>query len=149
MIKYTTDTNAVADKLVEHFCQLSPKSQELRFFGVKTRDSLRAWVDHVGSSTNYQNHWLLNTDNTVVGHISIDKNMIAEITVSVLDAAQGQGLGKKIIADLINKCSELSVKEVIVCCKPQNHAVVKLLKAQGFELMYCQGDMVGTLALVA
>jgi L-amino acid N-acyltransferase YncA len=147
MFKYTTDTNGIADTLVDHFVKLSPASQELRFFGVKTPTAIQDWVLHVAGSKNYQNHWLLNDDNTAVGHISIDQTMIAEIAVSVLDDAQGQGLGKRMIAELISKCRELSVKEVIVCCLPKNHAIIKLLKAEGFELMYCQGDMVGTLTM--
>lgn len=138
------DSHQIKDQLLNHFYRLSDESSELRFFGRKSKEGLKRWVEDTIDHATYQHHWLIEVNDQgeciAVGQLTIDQQQHAEIAISVHDDYQGQGRGKKLIKKLIDVAKDCQCKQINVCCLPRNQQVRHVLTQMGFDMTYVPGE---------
>ncbi|MBW3138736.1 GNAT family N-acetyltransferase [Ferrimonas balearica] len=72
---------------------------------------------------------------------------VAELSCLVIDEMQHRGIGRVLVRQLLETGREWGVNRVIALVHAENHAMLKLLKTQGYptELVYDEGEFTVTL----
>ncbi len=126
------------DRVEDYLIGLSPETRQLRFWGasIDVRDVARRAVD-----VDYKDHMTLlaltgGDRGKVVGgtqYVRMDGGR-AEVSVSVADEWQGQGLGSILIGHLAQAASENDITILWGDVLPENHRMINMLRRIGFPL---------------
>jgi GNAT superfamily N-acetyltransferase len=144
-----TDRALIADA----FERLSPRSRFLRFFSPQPRlsrrmlDALMA-VDHDGHVALIALHEA--TGVGVVRYVRDRENPArADLAITVVDAFQGRGLGRALMAEMIEVAAQRGIRELTLDIHPDNHVMTALVRSLGVSLAYRDGAMTGVLEVRA
>ena len=81
--------------------------------------------------------WIVEKDNEIVGSIAmvdIDRDTAQLRWFILLDAVQGQGIGRKLIQEAIQFCRDAGYKNILLWTASQLDAAKYLYESVGFEL---------------
>ncbi len=144
-----TDRALIADA----FERLSPRSRFLRFFAPQPRlsrrtlDALMA-VDHDKHVALIALH-----EATCVGVVRYVRDREdparAELAITVVDAYQGRGLGRTLMAEVVDEAARRGIRELTLDIHPDNHVMTALVQSLGVELAYRDRAMSGALQVRA
>jgi RimJ/RimL family protein N-acetyltransferase len=143
------------DDLVEMFEQMSPESRHRRFLQAmpEVRRSIvrrlcdvdqvhhRAWLARAGGPTGP-------VIGEVAGATSRHRRDRAEIAVSVRDDWAGHGVGRRLVAWMLDDLEQAGVTSVMCDVLPDNRRSVDLFSSFGFRFRYQDGLLVGERSLV-
>lgn len=140
------------DQIINHFSSMSKEDIYLRFMRRMNEYLLNDWFDNIVNNdhTHHLFVLLLNDDNIVkgIGQLSIGVgNLSGELALSIDDEVKGNGYASQIMSILISEAKRVNLKEVIIMCNRNNHAMYKIAKNNNFFITYEYDDFVGTLAL--
>ncbi len=138
-------------KIVDHFIKLSHTSNRHRFFNYRSEEILREWVHALAhQKTEIEHFWILifkNNKIISVGQLSLDKDHLAEIAISVSDKYQDNGIGKVVLDQLIKLAKNHLVKTLVLSCYSENHRMISLASNFGFKLTPDHSEINGVLDL--
>lgn len=122
--------------LVNHFMDLDKEAHYMRFFNMRSEEMIRDWIEQTIHSRDSTDHiWIIEEDGAriiAVGQIIIDMNNIAELAISVSRDKQDNGIGSKIIEEMIRVSEKNGVKRIEIEFIPTNHRIVNIALKQGF-----------------
>lgn len=137
------------ERLREHFLQLDAQDRHLRF-GASINDN--AVVSYVDCLDFEQDEVYAITDESqqILGavHIAILEEE-AELGLSVLVAARGQGIGNALFERAVMRLRNRCVREVLVRCLYQNAAMMHLAQKYGMQIQQDGSDREARLILPA
>lgn len=139
-------------KVVEHFVKLSRHSNRQRFFNYRSEQMIQEWVFSLSRYNDLNHFWVFffetNSNEIIaVGQLSIDESYLAEIAISISDEYQDNGLGKKMLEELILLSKAYSVKTLVMSCAYDNQRIVSLVRNCGFKLTLDNSEYYGELKL--
>ena len=137
------------ERLRAHFLQLDAQDRHLRF-GASINDS--AVVSYVDGIDFVRDEVYAITDDSqqILGavHIAILEQE-AELGLSVLVAARGQGVGNALFERAVMRLRNRCVREVLVRCLYQNAAMMHLAQKYGMQIQQDGSDREARLVLPA
>ena len=131
------------------FERLSDRSRFLRFFSPQPRltkrtlDALMA-VDHDDHVALVALH-----EGSAVGVVRYvrdrDDRGLAHLAITVVDAYQGRGLGRALIAELLDVAAQRGIRGLVLDIHPDNHVMTALARSLGVRLGFSDGAVSGVL----
>jgi GNAT superfamily N-acetyltransferase len=134
----------------DHFIRLDRHSNVDRFFYFRTKDVISEWVDSFHSTELFDHFWILFEDKGKVigvGQLTLTNDGEAEIAISVDDNKQNNGLGKKIMKELIFLASERGIKVLDVSYLASNKRMASIISGYNFKLTFSGEEVYGKLIL--
>lgn len=134
----------------DHFIRLDRNSNVDRFFYFRTKDVISEWVYSFHSSQLFDHFWILFLEKGKVigvGQLTLTNDGDAEIAISVDDNKQNNGLGKKIMKELIFLASERGIKELDVSYLASNKRMTSIISGYNFKITLSGEEVYGKLVL--
>ena len=136
-------------QVLAHFRNLSPADLGLRFSATVTAASLERYV----AALDFARDVIVgarDASGALAGIVQLmplasDQGQAAEIALSVLPAARGSGLGKRLIAHAIDNARARGVTRLVAQICPENAPMLAIFRAAGMSLKREDGEIVGTL----
>jgi GNAT superfamily N-acetyltransferase len=137
--------------IADAFERLSPRSRYLRFFTpmprlpTRTLDALMDvdQVDHIALIALHEGR--------AVGVVRAvrdrDDRALAHLALTVVDAYQGRGLGRALIAAIRDAAAARGVRALALDVHPENDVMLRLTRSLGVSLGFRDGALSGRLAL--
>lgn len=137
------------DCLREHFLQLDGEDRHLRFGSSLNDSAVISYVDSIDFERDEIYAVIDDTQNILgVVHIAILAEE-AELGLSVLVAARGQGVGNALFERAVMRLRNRCVHEVLVRCLHQNAAMMHLAHKYGMQIRQDGTDREARLVLPA
>lgn len=117
----------------EVFAGMSPRSRYLRFHAPVPRlsDSMLRALTQVNDRTHVAVVVEIRAPDSwhpiAIGRLARIAPEVAEVSLAVVDAWQGRGVGRELIMDLRERASLLGVREIVASVLPGNEPVMQLL----------------------
>lgn len=135
----------------EIFEAMSPESRYHRF--LQATPVLSTGMRRLLADVDGEKHraWSAHLDDRPVGivRVIVDQNNELELSVSVTDAAQGRGIGRKLVEAALASASETGHHEVVVLIHPENRASVNLFRSLGGAFRFEFGLLAGRVPTAA
>ena len=137
--------------IVDAFERLSPRSRYLRFFTPVPRLPKRTLealmdvdqVDHVALIALHEGRCA----GVVRAVRDRDDRSLAHLALTVVDAYQGRGLGRILIAAIRDAAAARGVSALVLDVHPENDVMQRLVRSLGVSLAFRDGALHGRLAL--
>jgi ribosomal protein S18 acetylase RimI-like enzyme len=138
--------------IVDAFERLSPRSRYLRFFTPvprlpkRTLDALMDvdQVDHIALIALHEGR----AAGVVRAVRDRDDRSLAHLALTVVDAYQGRGLGRALIAAIRDSAAARGVRALVLDVHPENDVMLRLARSLGVTLGFRDGALHGRLALL-
>lgn len=126
-MKITDLSQADSELVLAHFNSLSESSLRSRFGFSPSQSTLESYIRFMFSGHDFV--FAAMKDSKVVGlaHLAV-KGGVAELGLSILDEAQGQGLGRVLVGQCLEQCQKRNVKEMLLLTVAHNFKVLRLLR---------------------
>ena len=140
------------EKFLDHYSSLTPDDRHNRFFSTMGPSAIRDWV--LETTKRPYSHYFFIKENEegqfeglVTMGIEIDNS--ANLAVSVLPQARGQGLAQSLLGEAIETAKKMKLKKLVFECLMDNHDCRRLYTKMGFTCNYSfeQQCMLGHLDL--
>ena len=137
--------------IADVFERLSPRSRFLRFFTPvprlpkRTLDALMDvdGVDHVALIALHEGRCV----GVVRAVRDRDDRSLAHLGLTVVDAYQGRGLGRALLAAIRDAAADRGVRALVLDVHPENDVMQRLMRSLGVSLAFRDGALHGRLAL--
>jgi GNAT superfamily N-acetyltransferase len=137
--------------IADAFERLSPRSRFLRFFTPvprlpkRTLDALTDvdQLDHVALIALHEGRCV----GVVRAVRDRDDRTLADLALTVVDAYQGRGLGRALIAAICDAAAARGVRALVLDIHPENAVMLRLARSLGVGLRLRDGAVHGRLAL--
>ncbi len=143
--------NAVRAGLVIHFLALDPQDRRLRFGAAISDELVRDYVARIDFERD-EVFAITAEDLTVLGvvHVAFGKgaNGAAELGVSVLPHARGQGIGNALFERAVIHLRNRGAHSVFMHCLSENQAIMHLARKHGMRIVYSGGESEALLELL-
>jgi GNAT superfamily N-acetyltransferase len=134
--------------VVDHFIKLSYSSNKFRFFQNRNKQIIKDWIQTIINNIHLHDKWILyyHEDEIIaVGQLSLLNNNKAEVALSVADEYHFNGIGKKLIIDLIELAKQSDIKQILLSCLCLNMHMISILNSLNFTLKHEGSEMLGFL----
>jgi hypothetical protein len=133
--------------LVDHFLALDNDDRRLRFGAALSDDAIRHTEERIDFDRD-ELFGVADDDLRLLGvvHVAFYPKM-AELGLSVLPAARGQGVGNALFERAVTHLVNRSVREVFVHCLNENGAMMYLARKHGMRIVREGGETDAWLAL--
>ena len=140
------------EKFLDHYSSLTPDDRHNRFFHTMGPSTIKDWV--MTTTERPYSHYFFVKENEE-GHfeglvtMGVESDKIANLAVSVLPQARGQGLAQKLLGEAIDTAKKMKLKKLVFECLMNNHDCKRLYTKMGFTCNYSfeQQCMLGHLDL--
>lgn len=140
------------EKFLDHYSSLTPDDRHNRFFHTMGPSAIKDWV--MTTTERPYSHYFFVKENEE-GHFEglvtmvVESDKIANLAVSVLPQARGQGLAQKLLGEAIDTAKKMKLKKLVFECLMNNHDCKRLYTKMGFTYNYSfeQQCMLGHLDL--
>lgn len=148
VLNNNNELKGYSSAVVDHFIRLSYSSNEFRFFQHRNEEIIADWIASITNNKHLVDQWILyyhRHEIIAVGQLSLLDNNKAELALSVADEYQLNGIGKKLVVDLIELAKQSSVKQILLSCLCLNTKMIKILNSLHFTLKHEGSEMLGFL----
>lgn len=136
------------DALTQHFLSLGPEDRRLRFGATLTDDAIRALEERIDFDRD-EIFGIAGEDLSLLAvvHVAFYPEGRAELGLSVLPQARGQGLGNALFSRAVMHLVNRGVREVFVHCIAENAAMLHIARKHGMRVVHEGGESDARLAL--
>lgn len=136
------------EALTQHFLSLGPEDRRLRFGATLTDDAIRALEERIDFDRD-EVFGIAGEDLSLLAvvHVAFYEGGRAELGLSVLPQARGQGLGNALFSRAVMHLVNRGVREVLVHCITENAAMLHIARKHGMRVVQEGGESDARLAL--
>ena len=126
-------------QFLDHYSNLTPDDRHNRFFSTMGPSAIRDWV--MSTTQRPYSHYFFvkeNEEGQFEGLVTmgIDDENTANVAVSVLPNARGQGLAQTLLGEAIDAAKNMKLKKVVFECLMDNNDCRRLFGKMGFTCNY-------------
>lgn len=145
-------TSADRERLLTHFLSLDEEDRLLRFGQAAPDHVIESYVRGI----DFANDTVFGVFDSQlqlvgVGHLAYlpadSKGRIAELGVSVLESARGQGVGSKLFERAAIRSRNTQVTTLYIHCLSRNATMMHIARKSGMKIEYAYGEADGWLSL--
>ena len=136
------------DALTQHFLSLGTEDRRLRFGATLSDDAIRALEERIDFDRD-EVFGIAGDDLSLLAvvHVAFYPEGRAELGLSVLPQARGQGLGNALFSRAVMHLVNRGVREVFVHCIAENAAMLHIARKHGMRVVQEGGESDARLAL--
>ena len=136
------------EALTQHFLALGAEDRRLRFGATLTDDAIRALEERIDFDRD-EIFGIAGEDLSLLAvvHVAFYPDGRAELGLSVLPPARGQGLGNALFSRAVMHLVNRGVREVFVHCIAENAAMLHIARKHGRRVVQEGGESAARLAL--